>query len=121
MSQKILIIEDAVFVREMEKKILLQNGFEVIGETSSETEGIAIYQKGSPDLVIVDLQLAEGTGIGAMAQIAKINPNARFIVITSHTDMLDELNDGAKQQILGVLNKPFAADELIEIAQKSKV
>ncbi|MCB1174568.1 MAG: response regulator [Leptospiraceae bacterium] len=112
MADTVLILEDAVFVREMEKKILFEKDKQVVGESNSSAEGVQLYQKLRPQLVIVDLQLADGTGLEAMQAISKIDDRARFLVISSHTALLDGIEAELESRIVGRMRKPFTVDEL---------
>ena len=112
-SKAVLILEDAVFIREMEKKFLRNNNFEIKGETNSEDQGVALYEKTRPDLVIVDLQLAQGDGKSAIARIKKIDANARVLVITSYGEHLEEDKE-LRDSISAVLLKPFTEEEFIK-------
>ena len=113
MSRTVLILEDAVFIRAMEKKYLTSNNFEIAGETNSEDEGISMFKSLNPDLVIIDLKLAEGTGMGAIQRIKEINPRAKMLVITSYGEDLKK-NAEISRQVSGILLKPFSEEEFID-------
>lgn len=114
MSKKaVLILEDAVFVREIEKKLLKKNDFEIVGETNSQDEGVELYRKLSPDLVLVDLKLAQGTGDEAMREIMKFDTGAKFVVVTSYGEGLDN-DPELRSRVAALLHKPFTEEEFIK-------
>ena len=119
MAEKaVLVIEDAVFVREIEKRYLRNNGFNLIGETNSEQEGVELFRAHDPDLVILDLHLAEGTGINAIRRILEIKPDARLVVVTSYDEEIKEENPELVSRIAAILTKPFTEEEFMQAIQK---
>ena len=107
-NKKVLIMEDAVFIRAMERRFLESAGYEIVGETNSEAECVDLYKKFRPDLLIADLALAEGTGGGAIESIKQFDPALKYIVVTSYADQVSEEMRG---QALAVLIKPFSESE----------
>lgn len=106
--RKVLIMEDAVFIRAMERRFLESAGYEIVGETNSEKECVKLYCKLQPDLLIADLALAEGTGGGAIETILGFDENLKYIVVTSYADQISE---EMRQRAQGVLIKPFSEAE----------
>ncbi|MCR9140838.1 MAG: response regulator [bacterium] len=107
-NRKVLIMEDAVFIRAMERRFLESAGYEIVGETNSEKECVELYKKFRPDLLIADLALAEGTGGGAIQSISEFDPGFQYIVVTSYADQISEEMRGKAQ---AVLIKPFSEAE----------
>ena len=62
MSKRILIVDDAAFMRMMIKDILSKNGFEVVGEAADGLQAVEKYAELKPDLVTMDITMPEGTG-----------------------------------------------------------
>jgi two-component system, chemotaxis family, chemotaxis protein CheY len=113
MSKKaVLILEDAVFIRQIEKKFLKSLDYEISGETSSASEGVQLYRDKRPDLVIVDLTLAEGSGQSAIKSILEINPDACIVVVTSNSELLDQ-EPGLRTRVASVILKPFSEEEFL--------
>jgi len=110
MSRKVLVMEDAVFIREIEKRFLRNTDCEIVGETNSETEGLKIFKSKKPDLVILDLHLAEGSGLSALKGLREINPDAKILVVTSYNEELEQ-NKELRSQVSAVLTKPFTEEE----------
>ncbi|MFC1592412.1 response regulator [Candidatus Omnitrophota bacterium] len=114
--KKILVVDDAVFMRHMLKKILSGEGYEICGEATNAKEAVEKYKILKPDLVTMDIvmpMMEELDGIGAVREITKIDPNAKILIISVMTQqslMVDALQAGAKD----VVAKPIKADKVIE-------
>jgi len=117
MASRILVVDDAAFMRMMIKDILLKNGFEIAGEAANGSESIAKYQETRPDLVTMDITMPEMDGITATREIKKIDPNARIIMVTAmgqQAMVLDAIQAGARDFIV----KPFQEERVIDAVKK---
>ncbi|GLG00572.1 response regulator [Alicyclobacillus hesperidum subsp. aegles] len=115
---KILVVDDAAFMRMMIKDILTKNGFEVVGEAADGAQAVDKYQELKPDLVTMDITMPEVDGIEALKRIRAIDPNARVIVCSAmgqQAMVIDAIQAGAKDFIV----KPFQADRVVEAVQKA--
>ena len=118
MSGKILIVDDAAFMRMMLKDIINKNGFEVIGEAENGAVAVQKYNELNPDLVIMDITMPEMDGIQAVREIRKTNPQARIIMCSAmgqQAMVIDAIQSGAKDFVV----KPFQADRVIEAITKA--
>ncbi|GGA62989.1 response regulator [Ornithinibacillus halotolerans] len=118
MSKRILIVDDAAFMRMMIKDILTKSGFNVIGEAQDGAHAVQLYQELLPDLVTMDITMPEMDGITALKKIKEINPNAKVIMCSAmgqQAMVIDAIQAGAKDFIV----KPFQADRVIEAIQKA--
>jgi two-component system chemotaxis response regulator CheY len=118
MSQRILIVDDAAFMRMMVKDILVKNGFDVVGEAADGLQAIEKYAELKPDLVTMDITMPEMDGITALKEIRKTNPEAKIIMCSAmgqQAMVIDAIQAGAKDFIV----KPFAADRVIEAIKKT--
>ncbi|MDY0408172.1 response regulator [Virgibacillus soli] len=118
MGNKILIVDDAAFMRMMVKDILIKNGFEVVGEAQDGAQAVEKYKELTPDLVTMDITMPEMDGITALKQIKEINPSAKIIMCSAmgqQAMVIDAIQAGAKDFIV----KPFQADRVIEAIQKA--
>lgn len=114
---KVLIVDDAAFMRMMVKDILTKNGYEVVGEAVNGIEAIELYKKESPDVVTMDITMPEMDGIEAVKEIKKIDPNAKIIMCSAmgqQSMVMDAIKAGAKDFIV----KPFQPDRVIEAIKK---
>lgn len=115
---KILIVDDAAFMRMMIKDILTKNGYEVVGEAQDGAEAVEKYKELNPDLVTMDITMPEMDGITALKQIREYDPNAVVIMCSAmgqQAMVIDAIQAGAKDFIV----KPFQADRVIEAIQKA--
>lgn len=115
---KILIVDDAAFMRMMIKEILTKNGFEVIGEAQDGKEAVAKYKELQPDLVTLDITMPEMDGLGALKEIRSYDPNAKVIMCSAmgqQAMVIDAIQAGAKDFIV----KPFQADRVLEAIKKT--
>ncbi|WP_067617182.1 response regulator [Alicyclobacillus acidiphilus] len=115
---RILIVDDAAFMRMMIKDILTKNGMEVVGEAADGLQAVERYQELKPDLVTMDITMPEVDGIEALKRIRALDPAARVIVCSAmgqQAMVIDAIQAGAKDFIV----KPFQADRVIEAIQKA--
>jgi two-component system, chemotaxis family, chemotaxis protein CheY len=118
MGQRILIVDDAAFMRMMIKDILTKNGYEVVGEAADGNQAIEKYRELQPDLVTMDITMPEMDGITALKEIRKSNPSAKVIMCSAmgqQAMVIDAIQAGAKDFIV----KPFQADRVLEAISKT--
>ncbi|MFY9176245.1 MAG: response regulator [Caldicoprobacterales bacterium] len=117
MSKKILIVDDAAFMRMMIKDILTKNGYTVVGEAENGAKAIEKYKELKPDLVIMDITMPEVDGIQAVRGIKQIDENANIIMCSAmgqQAMVIESIQAGAKDFIV----KPFQADRVLEAVRK---
>lgn len=83
MAHRILIVDDAAFMRMMIKDILIKNGFHVVGEAQDGLEAVEQYKELMPDLVTMDITMPEMDGITALKQILELNTGAKIIMCSA--------------------------------------
>ena len=118
MANKILIVDDAAFMRMMIKDILSKNGYEIVGEAADGAQAVQLYQDTHPDLVTMDITMPEMDGITALKEIKKVNPQAKVIMCSAmgqQAMVIDAIQAGAKDFIV----KPFQADRVLEAISKA--
>jgi two-component system chemotaxis response regulator CheY len=118
MANRILIVDDAAFMRMMIRDILTKNGFEVVGEAQDGMQAIEKFKDLQPDLVTMDITMPEMDGITALKEIRKIDPNAKVIMCSAmgqQAMVIDAIQAGAKDFIV----KPFQADRVLEAIKKT--
>lgn len=114
---KILIVDDAAFMRMMIKDILTKNGYEVVGEAANGIQAVELYKDHKPDLVTMDITMPEMDGIEAVKQIKAVNPGAKVIMCSAmgqQSMVMDAIKAGASDFIV----KPFQADRVLEAVKK---
>lgn len=118
MGKRILIVDDAAFMRMMIKDILSKNGYEVVGEAADGNQAIEKYRELQPDLVTMDITMPEMDGISALKEIRQMNPNAKIIMCSAmgqQAMVIDAIQAGAKDFIV----KPFQSDRVLEAISKT--
>jgi two-component system, chemotaxis family, chemotaxis protein CheY len=118
MGNRILIVDDAAFMRMMIKDILTKNGFEVVGEAQDGQQAVEKYKELTPDLVTMDITMPEMDGIAAMKEIKSQYPDAKVIMCSAmgqQAMVIDAIQAGAKDFIV----KPFQADRVVEAITKA--
>ena len=114
---KILIVDDAAFMRMMIKDILTKNGYEVAGEAENGVVAVSKYGEIKPDLVLMDITMPEKDGIQALKDIKAIDSGAKVIMCSAmgqQAMVIESIQAGAKDFIV----KPFQADRVIEAVKK---
>ncbi|SKA72737.1 two-component system, chemotaxis family, response regulator CheY [Clostridium sp. USBA 49] len=117
MAAKVLIVDDAAFMRMMIKDILEKNGLQVIGEANNGIKALELYKKEKPDIVTMDITMPDMDGIEAVKAIRAYDPSAKIIMCSAmgqQTMVMDAIRAGAKDFIV----KPFQADRVIEAINK---
>src|SRR5690606_37532922 len=118
MGDRILIVDDAAFMRMMIKDILEKNGYEVVGEAQDGAQAVEKFKELRPDLVTMDITMPEMDGIAALKKIREIDANAKVIMCSAmgqQAMVIDAIQAGAKDFIV----KPFQADRVIEAVKKT--
>ena len=100
---RILVADDAAFMRMMIKNILVQNGHEVVGEAENGVQGVELSAELVPDVVLMDIVMPQLDGIGAISQIKAAQPAVQIVALTSFIEedkVLAALESGASGFIL---------------------
>jgi two-component system chemotaxis response regulator CheY len=114
---KVLIVDDAVFMRTMIRHIVIEMGHEPVAEASTGEEAVKLYRDMHPDLVTMDITMPDMDGITAVTHILEYDPAARIIMCSAmgqHRMVLDAIQAGAKDFMI----KPLIKDRVIESIQK---
>lgn len=114
---RVLITDDAAFMRMMLKDILTKNGHEVVGEAANGIEMLSKYEETHPDIVTLDITMPEMDGLTAIKELRKKHPDANVIMCSAmgqQSMVIDAIQSGAKDFIV----KPFQAERVIECLSK---
>ena len=118
MATKVLVVDDAAFMRMMIKDILTKNDFEVVGEAANGQEAVAKYKELKPELTTMDITMPEMDGITAVKEIRAVDPAAKIIMCSAmgqQAMVIEAIQAGAKDFIV----KPFQPDRVIEAMRKA--
>ncbi len=117
---KVLIVDDALFMRRLLSDILKKEGIEVCGEAENGKEAIDKFQQLRPELVTMDIvmpKMDEIDGVAAVREIMKIDPQAKIIMVSAmgqHSLVVEAIQAGAKDFV----TKPFQPSRVIEAIKR---
>ncbi len=117
MPKKILITDDALFMRVTLKNLLTANGYEVVGEAVNGQDAVEKYAATLPDLVLMDITMPVMDGIMACKTIRETYADAKIVMCTAMGQknmVIEAIQAGAKDFIV----KPFKPDRVLESIQK---
>lgn len=118
MAVRVLVVDDAAFMRMMVKDILTKNGYEVVGEAENGMKAVEKFNELRPDLVTMDITMPEMDGISAVKAIKKIDPKAKIVMCSAmgqQAMVIEAIQAGARDFIV----KPFQADRVLEAVRKA--
>ncbi len=104
--KRLLVVDDALFMRKMICGVAAEAGWEVVAEATNGAEAVALYQEHRPDLVTMDLVMPVMGGLEALRQIRAIDPNAKVVVVTA-LDQKQVLMDAIAGGAVDFVVKPF--------------
>lgn len=111
--KKVLIVDDAIFMRVVLKNILEKEGYEIIAEAANGEEAIEKYIEHKPDIVTMDITMPVMDGIVALGELLKIDEGAKVCMVSAMGQdkiIVDSIKRGAKEFII----KPFLVDDVLK-------
>ena len=115
---RVLVVDDAAFMRKMVSDALVKGGHEVVGEAGNGNEAVARYQELRPEVTTLDITMPEKDGLAALKEIIALDPSARVIMCSAlgqESKVLESIKAGAKDFVV----KPFQPDRVIEAVGKA--
>jgi two-component system chemotaxis response regulator CheY len=116
-AQRVLVCDDAIFMRTMISDILTGAGYEVVGEAETGVQAIERYRSLRPDLVTMDIVMPDMGGIDAVREIVKEDPNAKILMCSAMGQqalVVEAIQAGAKDFVV----KPFQPSRVLEAVQR---
>lgn len=117
MSTRVLIVDDAKFMRHMIKNILTEIGYEVVGEAEDGSEACEKYKELTPDIVTMDIVMPKTNGIDALKEIRLYDPKAKVVMISA-IDQREPLMEALKLGAVDYVVKPFEKERVEEAMQR---
>ena len=117
MNARVLIADDASFMRQMIREIIEPEGFEVVGEATDGIEAAELYEQLRPDIVTMDIVMPKRSGIDAVKDIVERSPDACVVMCSAlgqETLVMEALQAGARDFIV----KPFRPDNVLDTLLK---
>jgi len=111
--RKVLIVDDALFIRLTLKKMLEKYNFQVVGEAGNGIEAIKLYKELKPDIVTMDVTMPEMDGLEAVQMIRNIDGQAKIVMVSAmgqRTMVVKAIESGAS----GFIVKPFNEAHVVE-------
>jgi two-component system chemotaxis response regulator CheY len=118
MGKRVLVVDDANFMRMIVRDMLRPNGFEICGEAANGIEAVTKYVELKPDLVTMDITMREKDGLQASREILAADPNARIVMVTAlgqERVLLDCIALGVRDFVV----KPFTKERIISAVEKA--
>jgi two-component system, chemotaxis family, chemotaxis protein CheY len=115
---RVLVVDDAAFMRKMVSDALTKGGHEVVGEAGNGLEAVTQYQALKPEVTTLDITMPEKDGLAALKEIIAIDPGARVIMCSAlgqESKVLESIKAGARDFVV----KPFQPDRVIEAVGKA--
>lgn len=118
MDKKVLVVDDASFMRMMIKDILKKNSFTDVHEASDGMMAVDRYKEFQPDITLLDITMPNMDGLQTLKAIKAIDPDAKVIMCSAmgqESMVIDAIKSGA----LDFIVKPFQADRIIKAINKA--
>ena len=115
---RVLIVDDAAFMRKLLTDALVSGGHEVVGEAGNGVGAVARWQELRPELTTLDITMPEKDGLAALAEIMAIDPSAKVIMCSAlgqEGKVLEAVKLGAKDFVV----KPFQPPRVLEAVEKA--
>lgn len=109
---RVLVVDDAAFMRMTIKKMIESDGYTVVGEAGNGVEAVQKYMELQPDAVLLDITMPEMNGVDALKRIKEFDPKAKVIICSAmgqQAMVAQAVQSGAKDFIV----KPFEKDRLV--------
>ncbi|CAM3771644.1 response regulator [Alkalicoccus chagannorensis] len=115
---KLLITDDAAFMRMTLKKMVTDAGYEVVAEAENGQEAVEMYKEHQPDLVTMDITMPEMNGIEALEKIREQDPSAK-VVMCSAMGQQNMVVDAIQKGAVDFIVKPFDEARIKESLEKA--
>ena len=114
---RVLVVDDAAFMRKMVSDALSGGGHEIVGEAGNGAEAIERYQELRPDVMTLDITMPEKDGLAALQEIIAADPGAKVVMCSAlgqESKVLESIKLGAKDFVV----KPFQPSRVLEAVQR---
>lgn len=115
---RVLIVDDAAFMRKMVGDAVAKGGHEVVGEAANGQEAIERFQELSPEVMTLDITMPEKDGLQALREIIAMDPGAKVVMCSAlgqESKVLESIKIGAKDFVV----KPFQPDRVLGAIEKA--
>ena len=115
---RVLVVDDAAFMRKMVSDALAKGGHEVIGQAGNGVEALVQFRELRPDLMTLDITMPEKDGLQTLKDVMELDPGAKVIMCSAlgqESKVLESIKLGAKDFVV----KPFQPDRVIDAVAKA--
>ena len=115
---RVLVVDDAAFMRKMVSDALAKGGHEVIGEAANGVEAVERYKELAPEVTTLDITMPEKDGISALQDILALDPSAKVVMCSAlgqESKVLEAIKSGAKDFVV----KPFQPERVLDAITKA--
>ncbi len=119
MARTILVVDDAIIIREMIKDAITEAGWQVIGEAQNGQEAIDKYIELRPDVVTLDMVMPDHDGLFALKGILQYDSHARVLVVSA-LEQKQTLKEAFKLGATDFVVKPFDCEHVIKAIDAMK-
>jgi two-component system chemotaxis response regulator CheY len=115
---RVLVVDDAAFMRKMVSDALSGGGHEIVGEAGNGQEAVQRYAELRPDVMTLDITMPEKDGISALKEIIASDPGAKVVMCSAlgqESKVLESIRLGAKDFVV----KPFQAERVLSAIDKA--
>lgn len=116
-KERILIVDDARFMRIMIRNILKDAGYEIVGEAETGKAAISLAKELKPDIITMDITMPDINGIQALEEILKTQPKTKIIMMSAD-DQSDTVREALNAGASDFISKPFEKDNVLNVLDK---
>ncbi len=113
MSKSVIVIDDDEDTVRLFSEFLEENGVNVIGNGFDGISAVKLFKETKPDVVLIDLNMPNGTGFYAIKKIQEINPKAKIVAVTANGSY--SVEERLEKLHIPLIQKPFKMDQVISI------
>jgi two-component system chemotaxis response regulator CheY len=115
---RVLVVDDAAFMRKMVSDALTGGGHEIVGEAANGLEAVQRFQELRPDIMTLDITMPEKDGLSALKEIIAVDPGAKVVMCSAlgqESKVLESIKLGAKDFVV----KPFQVERVLSAVEKA--
>ncbi len=112
--KRVLIVDDAVFMRMQIQSMLENNGFEVIGHAGSGDEAMEQYMSLKPDIITLDITMPGKDGIQVLKEIRAIDKDISIVILSAQSGE-ESIVEAVREGVNDFIVKPVTEEELMKV------
>ena len=115
---RVLVVDDAAFMRKMLSDVLTKAGHEVVGEGANGNEAVERFTELRPDIMTLDITMPDKDGLTALKEILSADSSARIVMCSAlgqESKVLEAIKAGARDFVV----KPFKPERVVDALEKA--